>query len=196
MHAAPMHRFPKGYLGVDHETIGRSLLALLTVLKQRDPTDESEARLLRAPIDPHGWYPIATLLALLDRLEQKVGYFGLVRTGRAIFQMSHAATVSTSQFCARDVLHGFDALYRRSNRGRGIGGWRVLRCEPGDAEIEKTTPHHCAMEQGILTAALAAVDCASIVNQSACVREGADTCCFVISSHVTDARWTGKVSRT
>ena len=191
----PIHKFPKGYLGVDHQTIGRSIVALLTVLKQRDPADGSEP-LVQEPIDPQGWYPIGVLLDLLDRLERKIGYFGLLRTGRTIFQMSHAVTVSTSQYCASDLLHGFDALYRKSNRGQGIGGWRVVRCELGDAEIEKTTPHHCAMEQGILAAALAAVDCASIVGQSACVRDGADACRFVISSHVTDARWSGKARRT
>jgi hypothetical protein len=179
----PIHRVPKGYLGIDHETIGRSIVALQTVLKQRNSADESDPRLRLGPIDPEAWYPIGLLLDSLDRLE---------RTGRIIFQMSHAATVSTSQHCARDVLHGFDALYRRSNRGRGIGGWRVVRCEPGNAEVEKTTPHHCAMEQGILSAALAAVGCSSIVGQTACVREGADTCRFVISSLVTDSRWSGK----
>ncbi len=186
------HRTPKGYLGIDHEIIGMSIVALHTVLKMRDSAFELEARPLRGPIDPEGWYPIGILLNLLDRLEQKVGYFGLVRTGRAIFQMSHQATVAHSQHSARDVLEGFDALYRNSNRGRGIGGWRVVRFEPGNAEIEKTTPHHCAMEQGILSAALNAVGCPAIVGQSACVREGADACRFVISSLITDERWSGK----
>ncbi len=168
-----------------------SILALHQVLKQREPGLESEARPRLAPIDPQAWYPIGMLLDSLDRLEAKVGYYGLVRTGRTIFQMSHASNVASSQHCARDVLEGFDALYRTSNRGQGIGGWRVLRFEPGNAEMEKTTPHHCAMEQGILTAALAAVECPSIVGQSACIREGADSCRFVISSAISDARWDG-----
>lgn len=169
-----------------------SIIALLTVLKRRDLVLHLETGEELGPVDPQGWYPVAILLDLLDRLEAKIGYFGLVRTGRTLFQMSHEATVSRSQYCARDVLEGFDTLYRKSNRGRGIGGWRVLRFDPGNAEIEKTTPHHCAMEQGILTAALTSVGCPAMVGQSACVRDGADACRFVISTPVTDARWCGR----
>ncbi len=184
-------RTPRGYVGVDHEIVGMSIVALQTVLKQRDSALELEARPRLPPVDPQGWYPVGVLLDLLDRLEEQIGYFGLVRTGRAIFQMSHEAAVFRAHFSAHDVLEGFDALYRKSNRGQSIGGWRVLRFASGNAEIEKTTPHHCAMEQGILAAALSAVGCAAIVCQSACVLEGADACRFVISSPVTDARWRG-----
>jgi len=185
----PSQRTPKGYLGIGHEIIGMSLLALQTVLKQRDSALELEARPRLGPFDPKGWYPVGIMLDLQNRLEEQVGYFGLVRTGRAIFQMGHESIVTGTQYSARDVLDGFDAMYRRSNRGQSIGGWRVVRFDPGNAEIEKTTPHHCAMEQGILSAALSAVGCSAIVGQSACVREGADVCRFVISSAVTDSRW-------
>lgn len=182
-------RTPKGYVGFNHEVVGMSILAVLKVLKFRDPSMELDSRAQLGLIDPARWYPIAQLLELMDRLETHVGYFGLVRMGRTVFALSHAALVTKQIHSVRQLLHGLDHLYRRTNRGSSIGGWEVLRFEPGDAELEKTTPHHCAMEQGILTAALASVDCSAIVSQSRCIRDGADTCRFVISSTVTDARW-------
>ena len=33
----------------------------------------------------------------------------------------------------------------------------MLGFEPGKAELEKTTPHHCVMEEGIFSAALLAL---------------------------------------
>jgi hypothetical protein len=42
-------------------------------------------------------------------------------------------------------------MYHHANRGTGIGGWKVLRFDAGYAELEKMTPHHCVMEQGILS---------------------------------------------
>ena len=82
-------------------------------------------------------------------------------------------------------------MYHHANRGTGIGGWKVLRFDPGYAELEKTTPHHCVMEQGILSGALAAVKCPGIVSQKQCFRQGADSCLYVISSSFTDERWFG-----
>jgi len=169
-----------------------SYVALLRVLKQREETQGVEAAYRLENIDPKAWYPIGPLLDLMDKLDQQVGYFGLVRMGRTIFNLSHEAVVSQALHSARELLEGFDALYHRSNRGQLIGGWRVLRFDPGTAEIEKTTPHHCAMEQGILAAALQAVGCPAMVNQSACFREGAEACRFVITSSITDSRWSGK----
>jgi hypothetical protein len=82
-------------------------------------------------------------------------------------------------------------MYHHANRGSGIGGWKVLRFDPGYAELEKTTPHHCVMEQGILSGALAAVKCPGIVSQKQCFRQGADACLYVVSSSFTDERWLG-----
>lgn len=182
-------RTPKGYVGFNHEVVGMSILAVLKVLKFRDPSMELDSRAQIGRIDPSAWYPISLLLELMDRLELHVGHFGLVRMGRMVFSLSHAAIVTRDVHSVHQLAYGLDKLYRRTNRGNGIGGWQVLRFEPGDCEIEKTTPHHCAMEQGILQAALAAVECSAIVSQSRCVRDGADTCRFVISSTMTDARW-------
>ncbi len=114
------------------------------------------------------WYPIGDLLDLAwIALDASVGNVGLVRMGRTLFDLSHKENLQRVASSARQVLHMFDDLYRHANRGERIGGWTVLKFEPGYAELENTTPHHCTMEQGILTAALAAVGCPSTVSQIA-----------------------------
>lgn len=142
-------------------------------------------------IDASAWYPIAWLLELMEVLDQNVGFYGLVQMGRKLFQMSHAARVKEVAHSARDIVYGLDAMYRFANRGVAIGGWSVLDFQPGLATLEKTTPHHCAMEQGILTEALSTVRCPVNIEQSQCLRRGADSCLFVLSSSVIDARWSG-----
>lgn len=91
------------------------------------------------------------------------------------------------------MLGGFDGLYNRANRGEAIGGWKVLAFKPGCARLEKTTPHHCALEEGIVTAALACVGVPATVSQEQCFRRGADSCIFVMTSVVVDQRW-GRLS--
>jgi hypothetical protein len=186
-----MARRPKGYTGLNHETIGSDILAVLKILKLPEqvltPEDARRVKLVRAD----SWYPISWLMDLMDTLERDVGPYGLMRMGRVLFSMSHEERVLRVARSARDIIHGLDAMYHHANRGNGIGGWRVLRFEPGYAEVEKTTPHHCIMEQGILTAALAAVHCPVTVAQSVCFRQGAESCVFTITSSITDERWNG-----
>jgi hypothetical protein len=142
-------------------------------------------------IDPSGWYPIDLLLDVMDRLDQGVGYYGLLRMGRALFEMSHKERVMKIANSARDIIEGIDGMYHHANRGTGIGGWKVLRFEAGYAELEKTTPHHCVMEQGILSAGLSAVGCPGLISQRECFRNGADACTYTISSSFTDEKWFG-----
>jgi hypothetical protein len=106
--------------------------------------------------------------------------------------MSHAARIKGVAQSARDILYGMDAMYRFANRGVAIGGWSVLEFQPGQATLEKTTPHHCAVEQGILTEALSLVGCPVNIEQSQCMRKGAESCLFVLTSSVVDARWLGR----
>jgi len=89
-------------------------------------------------------------------------------------------------------VHGIDGMYRAANRGTDIGGWAVLDFSPGKAVLEKTTPHHCVLEEGILEAALRAVNVTATIYQRTCFRKGADSCEIVISSHIVDGRWTGR----
>jgi predicted ArsR family transcriptional regulator len=90
---------------------------------------------------------------------------------------------------AKDVLYELDKMYHQTNRGRGIGGWQVTRFEPGLAEVENNTAHHCAMLQGMMTEALLVVGTACNVIQTRCFLEGADTCIYQVTSAFVDARW-------
>ncbi|HEY4103892.1 MAG TPA: hypothetical protein VGM44_08375 [Polyangiaceae bacterium] len=185
-------RRPKGYIGIDHETIGSDILAVLKILRLPEQILGVEDATRLSKIESKGWYPIDLMLDLMDKLDREIGHYGLLRMGRTLFNLSHEARVGKVADSARDIVYGIDDMYHFANRGRMIGGWQVLKFEPGNAVLEKTTPHHCIMEQGILSAALAAVGCPGIISQSKCFREGAECCHFVISSSFADERWDGK----
>lgn len=186
-----MNRRPAGYIGRGHETIGSDILAVLDALTFPEAVlgDALVAELGR--VRPTGWYPIQQLLELLELLDQRIGVAGLRKTGRALFKRSHEARVGAVANSARDIVHGIDGMYRHANRGIAVGGWKVLSFEPGRATLDKTTPHHCALEEGILDGALSFVGAPSTITQSQCFRQGADSCVFVISSRVTGAAWDG-----
>lgn len=187
----PRARKPKGYTGQQHETLGSDILSVFRILKLPDQVlGKDEAERIRN-IDPQGWYPIDWLLELMDILDKTLGYYGLVRMGRTLFDLSHRERVLQVASSARDILYGIDGMYHHANRGKGIGGWKVLRFEAGFAELEKTTPHHCVMEQGILFAALSAVKCPGMISQRECFRLGAEACVYTITSSLTDERWFG-----
>lgn len=135
------------------------------------------------------WYPIELLLELMDTLEKRVGHNALRQMGRKLFQLSHEAHVKQTVRTATEILTGFDALYARANRGEEIGGWKMISLRPGRAVLEKTTPHHCALEEGIMTAALNCIGVPATVAQEQCFRKGAEACVFVVTSVVTDQRW-------
>jgi predicted hydrocarbon binding protein len=186
-------RRPRGYVGRGHETIGSDLLAVLGVVSMPKHTlgDALHRQLLE--VQPGSWYSIELLLELMDTLEQRVGVNALRQMGRKLFQLSHEEHVKQAARSAAEVLGGFDDLYNRANRGDAIGGWKVLEFKPGCARLEKTTPHHCALEEGIVTAALACVGVPATVSQEQCFRKGAESCVFVMTSVVTDQRW-GRLS--
>jgi hypothetical protein len=142
-------------------------------------------------VKPDSWYPIEWLLGLMEILEAHVGKYGLMQLGRKLFESSHKARVLLVAKSAKDILYGMDGMYHHANRGRGIGGWQVLKFEPGLAELEKNTAHHCLMEQGMLTQALTSVGCACNVRQTRCFLDGADTCVYQVTSTFVDKRWAG-----
>ena len=184
-------RKPRGYLGKGHETIGSDILAVLQILKMPDQVLGAEEVRKLSEVQMDGWYPIEWLLDLMDKVDKELGQYGLLQMGRRLFALSHEERLVQMARSAADVIYGIDGMYHHANRGSGIGGWKVMRFDPGYAELEKTTPHHCVMEQGILSAALAAVGCPGNVEQRQCFRQGADTCIYTISSSFTDARWGG-----
>jgi hypothetical protein len=186
-----MVRRPRGYVGIKHETIGSDILSVLHILKLPEHVLGQEEADKLAKVDPEEWYPIEWLLGLMEKLDRQVGYYGLVQMGRTLFKLSHEERVLAVAKSARDIIYGLDGMYHHANRGSSIGGWKVTKFGPGFAELEKNTPHHCVMEQGILSGALAAVGCPGSVDQKTCFRKGADSCIFTIMSSVQDARWTG-----
>jgi hypothetical protein len=199
---AERKRWPKGYVGRNHETIGSDVLAVLKSLQQLvgDGDGAAGQRMAQQVIgqvdlarlqslDANAWVPIGWLLDLMDSVEAKIGRFGLIKMGRTLFRMSHEQRVVQVAKSAWDIVNGFDAIYRHANRGDRIGGWRVLSFEGDRAEIEKTTPHHCAMEEGIFAQALQAVGAPAMVTQSQCFRQGADACHFVILASSAEGRW-------
>jgi hypothetical protein len=181
---------PRGYTGRRHEVLGSDILAHLRVLRQAEKFLGADADALRE-LDRSDWYPVEVLLRVEEALEESLGKFGLSRAGRTLFEMSHKDRMLELAHSARDVIYGMDALYHFSNRGIGIGGWRVVSFGIGRAELEKTTPQHCLVEEGVLTGALSAVGCPSSITQSKCVRQGYDHCLFSVTSAFIDARWTG-----
>lgn len=182
-------RRPRGYYGEDHTTLGSDILAVLKILKMPEQVlgKEEFDRLKR--VQPNDWYPIEWLLGLMEILEAHVGRYGLMQLGRKLYESSHKQRVMLYCKNAHDVLYGLDQMYHHTNRGRGIGGWNVLSFEPGTAEVDNNTAHHCVMEQGMLTEALLSIGTACNVVQTRCFLDGADTCIYRITSAFVDKRW-------
>jgi hypothetical protein len=186
-----MRFVPKGYVGIDHETRGSDILAVLAALRMPEETLGLDTFLRLEKVHEEAWYPASWLIEMTDEIERRVGRFALRQVGRKAFTRSQRAIVRKTVHCARDILYGMNEMYRRVNRGTGIGRWSVLEFAPGRASVEKTTPHHCVMVEGILLEALATIGVPAVIEQSACIREGADSCIFLISSSIDDARWSG-----
>jgi hypothetical protein len=182
---------PRGYVGIDHETIGSDIVALLKAVLMPEPMlgKETVARLRSVQADK--WYPIATLLDPLDRLDQLLGESSLRKIGWTMFAQSHEQTTRATKVSARAIVYGIDGMYHRANRGKDIGGWRVLKFDPGEAVLEKNTPHNCIMEEGILEAGCRVAGVVPTIFQSECIRNRGSICRFVIRSHVIDERWRG-----
>lgn len=182
---------PRGYIGTGHETIGSDIQALHHALLLPDEVLGSATSTRIRGLDSNAWYPIEDLLGPLEHLGEKLGAAGLRRVGRKLFELSHQERVRGVIKSASAIVHGMDGMYRAANRGQAIGGWTVLTFEPGEARLEKTTPHHCALEEGIVGAAMMMVGVPVNIEQRHCLRKGHDHCEFVITSVVTDGRWTG-----
>lgn len=201
--AKPILRRPRGYEGVRHETIGSDILAIrdaLAHLSRATGDDEIRAtcrKVLGADaaakietVQAERWYPIEVLLEFMETIDARVGQNGLRRMGRLLFQRTHAARFNEHAKTARDVVFGIDAMYNHANRGTRIGGWKVRSFSSALAELEKTTPHHCSMEEGILSEACSTLGVPTMVSQRECFRSGAEACVFVIMpTSVNDPKW-------
>ena len=187
-------RIPRGYVGRNHEIVGSDIVSVLRALEHLSAAGQSgfavPARMLGAElyarvkdVSPDGWYPISWMLEPLEALDAKLGRYALIRIGRTLFTLSHhERVVGVIVKSGYDVVHGIDAMYHHAHRGVGIGGWKVVAFDDTHAELEKTTPVHCAVEEGILAQALSAVGARSVVRQTECFRDGGTVCRFVIDS--------------
>ncbi len=183
-------RRPRGYTGLHHETIGSDILAVLGSVKNDDVLGPYWKTQLHA-VEPGGWYPIGMLLDLLNHINKVSGRASLVKMGRQLFVDSHQQRVGPAAKSAADIIFGIDAMYHHANRGEGLGGWAVVRFGPGLAVLEKTTPHHCALEEGILHEGLHSVGADALIVQTQCFHEGAESCVFELRSATRDQRWLG-----
>src|SRR5262245_26296531 len=100
----------RGYMGRNHETIGSDIQAVLRSLTfPRSVLGDGLTDTIEA-MGPNEWYPIATLLDLMDVLEQKLGETGLRKLGRALFKTSHEERARHVLRSARDVCYGIDGM--------------------------------------------------------------------------------------
>jgi hypothetical protein len=186
-----MKRLPRGYAGIKHETIGSDILSVLRVVSFPERTLGAELLAKVEAAKPDEWYPIDDLLQMMERIEATIGRPGLVQMGRNLFRLSHEARVKEIAKNASDIIFGLDDMYHFANRGEKIGGWKVIQFKPGSAMMEKNTPHHCAMEEGILMEALRVVGVPAMVTQTECFRQGAPLCIYKLRSVINDERWMG-----
>src|SRR5579859_4547135 len=113
----PRRRFPRGYAGRNHETIGSDVLAVLRSLQHlvgesdfsagkkmaEQVLGSGEVARLQA-LDPNGWYPIGWLLELMETLDAKVGRFALLKMGRTLFTLSHEERALKTFKSAQEIL--------------------------------------------------------------------------------------------
>ena len=175
--------FPRGYVGTNHETTGSDIIAVLSVLRLPELVLGKDIYSELQGIKADSWYPIGKMLSVLELLDDVPDW------GKAVFRTSHEEKAKAAFKNAHALVHAFDMLYRHANRGENIGGWKVMAWSPGRAELEKTTPHHCAMEEGIMHRALECIGVTAQVVQTKCIRKGADHCRYLVTSPVVDGRW-------
>lgn len=186
-----MRKLPQGYRGLNHETIGSDILSVLKVVTFPESVLGKEMNDKLQGVSAEGWYPIEDLLLMMDRIEATVGRASLVQMGRNLFRASHAERAKQVAKNGADILFSINDMYHRANRGQDIGGWKVVEFKPGLARLEKNTPHHCVMEEGILLEAMHTVGVPVLVSQAECFRKGAGLCVYRVTSVVKDDRWMG-----
>jgi len=183
------------YRNQTHETLGSDILAVLATLKYPEQVLGAAWVTKLQELKPDAWYPIGTLLELLQMLVTKGGHASVVQMGRQLFRDSHQKRLTPALHSAGDVVFGIDGMYHHANRGENLGGWTVLRFAPGMAVLRKTTPHHCALEEGILHEALHTVGADALIVQNQCVQKGDANCEFELRSSIRDQKWMGDHQR-
>ncbi len=187
-----MRPVSKSYRSTNHQVLGSDILSIVDVLPLPEQLLGKERAQALREVKPGEWYPISMMLEPLDAVAAKMGDRALIPIGYALIKRSHSEAIRKHFKSAKELLSGFDGLYRRANRGDEIGGWKVLSFEPGKALLENTIPHHCFIQVGIVQEALKVLQIPAVVKQTQCVREGADACHFLVTTTQSDARWLGR----
>src|SRR5215831_6946133 len=63
-------------------------------------------------VDEDSWYPFSWFSEIVGRLERKMGPGGMRKLGRTFFAVAFEPELRGRAQSARDVLYGFDAMYR------------------------------------------------------------------------------------
>lgn len=61
-------QFPRGYVGTNHETIGSDVIAVLATLRSPEEVLGTALYARLKDMKPDAWYPVSTLLDLLEHL--------------------------------------------------------------------------------------------------------------------------------
>jgi hypothetical protein len=187
--ASRVRRVPRGYRGIGHETVGSDILSLVDAILMPDAILGAERHARLRALDPATFYPIEDLLDAFEHIDRRLGPDSMRKIGHSIFKLSHEAGVRANCRFAADIVEGIDGMYHRANRGEDIGGWTVLELDDRHALLEKTTPHHCVVEEGILEAGMRAMGVSPRIEQRRCFRRGADACTLHISVVAGAAHW-------
>lgn len=180
------------YDNPSHETLGSDFLAVLNTMKFPGEVLGKYWMERLQGIEASHWYPVSIHLELQQQVLHRGGRASLVRMGRQQFRDSHHGRLAPVLNSAGDVLTRVDRMYRHSNRGQKIGGWELLALGPGHAALRKSTPHHCALEEGFLHEALQSVGALAVIAQPSCVLTGGKTCELDVRSQLKDDRWLGE----
>jgi hypothetical protein len=70
-------------------TIGSDIISVLNCLKSPEQVLGKDEVARLGALDPAGFYPIQHLLELMEKVDQRIGHFGLLAMGRSVFKLSH-----------------------------------------------------------------------------------------------------------
>ena len=73
------------HLSTAHETIGSDILAVLQTMKYPEQILGAEWLARLRLVEPEGWYPVSTLLELLQKLASKGGHASVCRWAASSF---------------------------------------------------------------------------------------------------------------
>jgi hypothetical protein len=141
-------------------------------------------------IDVERWYPLDTVLAMLDEVLVAVGPTTMFEIGRTIPKNAPFPPTITDAFSA---LASVNVVYHMNHRKngrpmfdagrfeRGIGEYRIVsKAGAKPVVIESDIPYPCELRHGLLTAVTARFEPRAVVHHPAerCQKRGAAVCTY------------------